>query len=109
MLGRLCFDVRGELNLRRPESSFIALVKDRPEHDYNPDGAEQPESSALLKTSSGGKCKLYINSPGHFQVIASHVMLRLRLITRVSHSAREYAFDNITLRVHSFNGGQVPQ
>ena len=70
---RLCFDVRGEHDLRMPRESFIALVRDRPEHEYNPDGVQQPEYTALIRTAKGRACDLYIASHGHFQASCSGI------------------------------------
>ncbi len=68
LLGRLCFDARGEADLRPPKTSNIALVEDKPEHEYNPGGAQQPEACTLLLSARGHKYYHYITSYGHFQV-----------------------------------------
>lgn len=54
--------------MRRPQTSYIAFVIDKPQHDYNPHGTEQPEVSTNLKTAAGHNCELFVDSPGHFQV-----------------------------------------
>ena len=50
--------------------SFIALIEDKPEHDYNclPDGGSQPELSALLRTAAGLSCQNIIHKRGHYKV-----------------------------------------
>ena len=49
--------------------SFIALIEDKPEHDYNclPDGGSQPELSALLRTAAGLNCQNIIHKQGHYK------------------------------------------
>lgn len=54
--------------MRRPQTSYIAFVIDKRQHDYNPHGIEQPEVSTNLKTVAGHNCELFVDSPGHFQV-----------------------------------------
>ena len=69
---RLGLSVRGELDLRPPWQSFIALIEDKPEHDYNsPDGGMQPEVSALLRTAAGHNFQSITHVPGHSKVTLS--------------------------------------
>ena len=72
--GRLCFDARGEIDLKHPQTSYIAFVDDKPQHDYNPHGTQQPEASEDLHSLAGRNCKLFVDSPGHFQVQLLTVM-----------------------------------
>jgi len=68
LLGRLCIDARGEPDLRIPQASYIALVEDKPEHEYNPGGVQQPEACTLLLSARGSEYGPYVASNGHFQV-----------------------------------------
>ncbi|DBA83305.1 TPA: hypothetical protein ACH3X2_006590 [Trebouxia sp. C0005] len=66
---RLCFDARGEADLRLPATSNIALVQDKLEHEYNPGGAQQAEANTLLRSSKCDKYVYYVSTEGHFQGI----------------------------------------
>ena len=68
LLRRLCFDARGEIDLRPPETSYIALVEDIPEHEYNLGGVQQPEACTLFLSARGHEYEPYVTSHGHFQV-----------------------------------------
>ena len=71
---RLTFDARGETDLRPARTSHFALVKDRADYDYNPGGQMQPDSSDLVLYLTPGtqSTLLWVDTPGHFQVIHNH-------------------------------------
>ena len=69
---RLTFDARGESDLRVAATSHIALVRDLAEHEYNPEGQMQPDSSQYvhgLSLRGVHRTTLFVDTPGHFQVI----------------------------------------
>ena len=75
LIFRLGLSVRGELDLRPPWQSFIALIEDKPEHDYNwSEGGMQPEVSALLRTAAGHNFQFVAHVPGHSKVAAALYM-----------------------------------
>ena len=65
---RLTFDARGESDLRPAASSHIALVRDHADHEYNPEGQMQPDSSELVAAMRPRGTSLLVDTPGHFQV-----------------------------------------
>lgn len=65
---RLSFEARGEIDLRPAWSSYMALVVDKPEHEYNPGGQMQPELEDLLQALPGRhNCTLSKDVRGHCQ------------------------------------------
>lgn len=64
-LVRLYFDARGDLESRQADSSFAAVVMDRPEHNYHPCGGKQPRMSDLIQTSRSEDCNLWICTSRH--------------------------------------------
>ncbi|KAL0052498.1 hypothetical protein WJX82_003107 [Trebouxia sp. C0006] len=64
-LVRLCFDARGDLDLRQPGTSSAAVVVDRPEHNYHPGGMMQPKLCDLVQTARAEACELWINRRRH--------------------------------------------
>ena len=82
---RLTFDARGESDLRPAATSHIALVRDRAEHEYNPEGQMQPDSSQHvfgLSLRGAHRTSLFVDTPGHFQVILNfhHLLFRNMLL-----------------------------
>lgn len=72
MPARLTFDARGDSDLRPAATSHMALVRDRAEHEYNPGGQMQPDSSDFvlgLLSRGAQRTSLFVDTPGHFQVI----------------------------------------
>lgn len=67
---RLCFDARGDLDLRQPGTSSAAVVVDRPEHNYHPGGMMQPKLCDLVQTARAEACELWINRRRHTKVRA---------------------------------------
>ena len=67
-MGRLCFDARGDLDLRQPDTSSAAVVVDRPEHNYHPGGMVQPKLCDLVQTARAEACELWINKRRHTKV-----------------------------------------
>lgn len=65
---RLCFDARGDLDLRQPDTSSAAVVVDRPEHNYHPGGMMQPKLCDLVQTGRAEACELWINRGRHTKV-----------------------------------------
>lgn len=92
LLARLCFDARGEADLRPPKTSYIALVEDKPEHEYNAGGAQQPEACALLLSAGGHECDDYITLYGHFQVTLLAVTLCCTALLCCHLACRQDAF-----------------
>ena len=65
---RVSFEARGELDLKAACTSHMALVVDKPEHEYNPGGQMQPEAEDLLKAVPGRHhCTLSKDVRGHCQ------------------------------------------
>lgn len=64
-LVRLCFDARGDLDLRQPDTSSAAVVVDRPEHNYHLGGMMQPKLCDLVQTARAEACELWINRRRH--------------------------------------------
>ena len=67
-MGRLCFDARGDLDLRQPDTSSAAVVVDRPEHNYHLGGMMQPKLCDLVQTARAEACELWINRRRHTKV-----------------------------------------
>lgn len=81
MPARLTFDARGEPDLRPAATSHIAWVRDCAEHEYNPGGQMQPDSSQQLcgfSVRTSHRTTLFVDTPGHFQV--SHSCHHLSLV-----------------------------
>ena len=70
MFARLTFDARGEFDLRPAGTSHIALVRDKAEYEYSPEGQMQPESCDQLfgYRLQGKGTSLFVDTPGHVQV-----------------------------------------